>query len=101
MKTKIQSTLNIAQDALHGGEVWLSRVMHVKTDLLDGVGNIRTREGEVLKGASNAAIVCRVGGSDTISGELGVSIHRGTAGLAVEHTNTFQNIQHILTLGEK
>jgi hypothetical protein len=58
-------------------------------------------EGEILKGTSDTAIVCGVGDCDTISRELGMSIHRGAAGLAVEHTSTFQNIQHILTLGEK
>jgi hypothetical protein len=38
--------------------VWLSRIMHIKTDLLNGVGEIRAHEGEVLKRASNAVKMC-------------------------------------------
>jgi len=60
VKPKVQGTLNVAQNALHGGEVWLSRIMHIKTDLLNGVGEIRAREGEVLKHASNAVKMCRI-----------------------------------------
>jgi hypothetical protein len=66
--------------------------------MLNIIRNIWTGEGEILKGANDTAIVYRVGECDTISRELGVSIHRGTARLAIEHTSTFQNIQHILTL---
>jgi hypothetical protein len=60
--------------------------------MLNSIRNIWTGEGEILKGASDTAIVCRVDDCDTIERELGVSIHRGTARLAVEHTSTFQNI---------
>ena len=60
MKTKIHGTLHIAQDALHDGEVWLSRIMHAKTDLLNNISNVRMREGEILLGTGNAAKLCDI-----------------------------------------
>jgi hypothetical protein len=68
---------------------------------LYNIRNIRTGEGEILKSPSDAAIVSRVGDCDTISRELGMGIHRCTARLAVAHASAVQNIEHILTLGEK
>jgi hypothetical protein len=43
-----QRALDIAQDALNGRQVLFARVMHVKTYLLNGIGDVRVREGEVL-----------------------------------------------------
>jgi hypothetical protein len=37
LKTKIQSALKVAQNALQVSHVWLPRIMHVKTDLLNHV----------------------------------------------------------------
>ena len=53
----VNSSLEILQDALHGAEVRLPRVMHVKTDLLNGISNIRASESEILEGPSYAAIM--------------------------------------------
>jgi len=94
----VNSALEILQDALHGAEVRLPRVMHVKTDLPNGISNIRASESEILEGPSYAAIMGGVRHRGPISGELGVSIHRGAAWLVVTHTSTVQNIQHILSL---
>jgi len=60
MKTKIHGTLHIAQDVLHGSEVWLSRIMHVKTDMLNNISNVRAREGEILQGVGNATKLCDI-----------------------------------------
>ena len=93
--------MKVLENALQIAQMRFPGIIHVQADLLNSIRNIWSGEGEILKGTSDTAIVCRVGDCDTISKELGVSIHRGAAGLAVEHTSTFQNIQHILTLGEK
>jgi hypothetical protein len=98
MKTKIQSALKVAENALHSAKMRLPRVMHIEADLLNSISNVRTSEGEILKCSSNTAIVSGVGDGDTISRKLGVSINRSTTRLAVSHTGTLQNIQHILTL---
>ena len=94
----VNSALEILQDALHGTEVRLPCVMHVKIDLLNGISNIQVSESEILEGPSYAAIMGGVRHRGPISGELGVSIHRGAAWLVVTHTSTVQNIQHILSL---
>jgi hypothetical protein len=57
MKTQVKSTLNVPKDALESCQVRLSRIMHVKTDLLHGVGNVGPCEGQVLQGASKTAII--------------------------------------------
>jgi hypothetical protein len=101
METKVHSTLNIAQDALHGGEVRLSWIMHKKTDLLDSICNIRVCKGEILKGASNVAKLRWVRHWNTISRQLVMSINICATRLVVTHTSTVQNIQHILLLREK
>jgi hypothetical protein len=57
METEVQSTLKIAENALHSAQVRLQRVMHVEADLLNSICNIWTSEGEILKSTSNTAIV--------------------------------------------
>ena len=98
MKSKIQSALKAAENARHSAKMRLLGVVHIEADLLNSIRNIWTGEGEILKCSSNAAIVSRVGDGDTISRKLSMSINRSTAGLAVKHTGTLQNVQHILTL---
>ena len=43
------SAAQVAEGPLQRGEVWLPGIMHMKTDLLHGVRDIRPGEGEVLK----------------------------------------------------
>jgi hypothetical protein len=51
----------VPQDALHRGEVWLPRVVHVEAHLLDGVGDVGPGEYEVLHGPSKALVADRIG----------------------------------------
>jgi hypothetical protein len=46
----------VAEEALESSGVRLSGIMHVKTDLLNGVGDVRPGEGEVLKGTSKTPV---------------------------------------------
>jgi hypothetical protein len=43
---EIEGALNVANDALCGREMGLTRVVHVSAHLLDRVGNVRPSEGE-------------------------------------------------------
>ena len=92
VKTKVQSALDIPLDVLHSTEVRLPWVVHVKVDLLNSICNIQASEGEVLKSSSYTAVMGGVSHRSPISRELGVSIHRGAARLAVTHTSTVQDI---------
>jgi hypothetical protein len=47
--------MKIAQDALHGRQVGLPRVMHVQTDLLHDISDIGPCECQVLEGSDNAS----------------------------------------------
>jgi hypothetical protein len=53
-KTVVWRPLKIAQDALHGRQMGLSRVVHVQTDLLHGVGDVGPCECQVLESSCNA-----------------------------------------------
>jgi hypothetical protein len=44
----------------HGGEVGLSRIMHVKAELLDSVGDVRAGECQVLEGLGEAPVLSRI-----------------------------------------
>jgi hypothetical protein len=48
--------LDVAKDPFQQGVVVVRRCMHVQTDLLHGVSDVRTREGQVLQRASHASV---------------------------------------------
>jgi hypothetical protein len=50
----IRHPLEVAQDALHGRQMRLPRVVNVQTNLLYGVGDVGPSEREVLQGACDA-----------------------------------------------
>ena len=56
----VDGALKIAEEALESREVGLPGVVHMETDLLHGVGDVRPGEGEVLKGTGKAPVPGRV-----------------------------------------
>jgi len=52
----VDGAAEVAEEALESSEVGLSRIMHVKTYLLHGVGDVRPGEGEVLKCTSKTPV---------------------------------------------
>jgi len=44
------SATDVAEETLQCSKVRLPGIMHVKTDLLNGIGEIRPGEGQVLQG---------------------------------------------------
>ena len=57
VKTQVQGTPNVPKNALESSKVRLSRIMHVETDLLHGIGNVRSREGQILQSACKTAVI--------------------------------------------
>jgi hypothetical protein len=54
----------------------LTGVMHVEAHLLDGVGDVRPSEGEVLESLDQATVGSRVAdGSPCVGGDLGLSVN--------------------------
>jgi hypothetical protein len=60
LKTKIKSALNVPENPLDQGEMRLPWVMHIEADLQDGISIVRTGECEILQGACEAMIMCRI-----------------------------------------
>jgi hypothetical protein len=79
----------------------LPGVMHVQANLLNCIGNIWPGEGEILESPSKTAVLTGICNRGTISRELGVSVHRSATQLAVTHTSSLQNIQHVLRGGAR
>jgi hypothetical protein len=53
--------LDVAHDALNGRQLLFEWIMHVKTHLLNGVGDVRTHEGEVLESLDKTSVLSQVG----------------------------------------
>jgi hypothetical protein len=56
MKTKLEHTMNVPENTLHKSKVRCTRGVHMKTDLLHGIGDIRTRHSEILKRTSETPV---------------------------------------------
>jgi hypothetical protein len=56
-KTEIESALEISEDTFDELKVRVSRIMHVKTDLLSGIRNFRSSESNVLESSGEDAIM--------------------------------------------
>jgi hypothetical protein len=98
----VEGALEVAEDPLRNREVGLSRVMHVEAHLLDRVGDVGPGEGEVLEGSDQAVIGDWVtDGGAGVRGDLGLSVDRRGARLAVTHANALKDILSVLALVEE
>jgi hypothetical protein len=88
-KTKIQCTLEVSQNSLDQVEMRLTRSMHVEARLLNSMCNVGTRQCQVLKGASKAAVLSRIGNERTIiGGELATSVYGSSTRVAIKHASS-------------
>lgn len=86
LQAKINCASNIPENPLHCCEVSFPGIMHVKADLLNYIGNIRSGEGEILQGTSKAAKLRSINDRRTIIiSEFLVSVHQCGARLALSH----------------
>jgi hypothetical protein len=98
----VEGALEVAEDPLRSPEMGLSWVVHVEAHLLDHVGDIGPGEGEVLRIPGQVAVGGRVtDGGAHVRGDLGMSVNRHGAGLAVAHANALVDIPSVLTLVEE
>jgi hypothetical protein len=101
-QAEVEGALEVPKDVLRDCEMGLTRVVHVKAHLLDCVGNVGPGEGEVLKSPSQGAVGSRVAdGGLHVGGDLGLSVDRRGAGLAVAHVSTLKDVPSILALVEE
>jgi len=94
----MQRATDIAQNALEGSKMRLPRILHEETDQLDGICEIRTGEGQLLKSSSEAAIIRRILDGRPICWQLRINVDRSSAWLALSHACALQKIHHILAL---
>ena len=98
-QAEANSATDVAEETLQCSKVRLPRIMHVKTNLLNGIGEIRPGEGEVLQGTGEAPVGSRIShGITQISRQLRLSIDRSGAWLAISHPSPLQNVECILPL---
>ena len=57
----IEGAIQIAKDTFDERKVRFTRVMHVKTDLLDSVSNVRVSESSILECTGKATVMRMVG----------------------------------------
>ncbi|CAN6182646.1 unnamed protein product [Urochloa humidicola] len=98
-KPVVNSAPEVAQEPLHSSEMRLPRIMHVKTDLLNSIGDIWPSESEVQQSSSNTLVGGPVSNRSTLSSrKLGQGVNRGGARLAVRHPSPLKNLKGILSL---
>ena len=98
-QAEANSATDVPEETLQRSKVRLLGIMHVKTDLLNGIGEIRPGEGEVLQVTSETPLASRIGhGITQISRQLRLSIDRSGAWLAISHPSPLQNVECILPL---
>jgi hypothetical protein len=56
-KTEVESALEISKNSFDELVVRVTRIMHVETYLLDGIGNLRASECNVLESPGEAAVM--------------------------------------------
>jgi hypothetical protein len=78
--------------------MWLPRVMHVKTYLLNSICNIWTSESKILKSSCEAAKIWGVGYGITSGRELRIHINWSSTRLTVTHPSPFKYLNHVLLL---
>lgn len=75
--------------------------MHVQADLLNGIGNVRAGERQILESTSNAAVGRRVNDMGTSSSKLGRSVHGHQGRVARAHASTLENLESVPSLGKE
>jgi hypothetical protein len=81
------------------GLLW---IIHVEVDLLDGVGEVRAGEHQVLEGFGKAPEVSQISNRRPGLGrDFGMCVHRRRNWLAVHHASSLKNIESKLMLSEE
>jgi hypothetical protein len=102
LKTEVQSTPDVPKDPLDQIEVWLPWSMHVQACLLYSMCNVWARQSQVLKSASEAAVLSGIGDEGTIiSGELATSVYGSSTRVAVKHASSVKKVDCVLPLRQQ
>jgi hypothetical protein len=95
----VDGAREVAEEALESREVGLPGVVHMETDLLHDVGDVRPGKVEVLKSTSKTPVPGGVLDWVTLGlRELRLRVDWGRARLAVNHLGPLQNVKSVLPL---
>jgi hypothetical protein len=98
----VEGALEVPKDARRRREMGLVGVVHVEAHLLDHVGNVGPVEGAVLESPGQTVVGIWVADrAPQVGGDLGLSVDRHGAGLAVAHAGTLEDVLSILVLVEE
>jgi hypothetical protein len=102
VEAEIQGASQIAQDVLHRGEVRLPEIMHMKANLLDGIGDVGAGERQVLESPGEAPKLSRISSKMPGSGrDHSLHVHVCRDWLAVHHVSALKDVERELALSEK
>jgi hypothetical protein len=98
-RLKSVGAAEVPKDPLHSSEMWLPRSVHMKTRLLDDVGDVGTSEDEVLQNPDKTPIAGRTNHRRAgVSGNLALSVHQSGSWLTVSHASALEDVDGILAL---
>jgi hypothetical protein len=90
------------QNALHGSEVGLPRIKHVKADLMYDVGDVEVVECQALEGPDEAPELIQISNKrPELDEDLGMCVHRCRNWLALHHASMLKDIKSKLALSEE
>jgi hypothetical protein len=69
MMTKLECTTNIPENTLHKSKVRHARGMHMKTNLLHGIGDIWLHQSEILKHTSKTLVFSAIRSNSPLASE--------------------------------
>jgi hypothetical protein len=101
-KAEVGGALDVPQDPLHRGEMWLPRGMQMEAHLLNGIGDVVAGEDEVMQGPSKTQIAGRISHQRAVDrGDLALSVHQSHVGLIISHASTLEDVDDVLALVEE
>lgn len=85
----MRDALKIAKNPLDELHMSVTGLMHEQADLLGGVGDVRSRQGEILQGAGQALLVSGIGKyMSSRERQLGCGADGRGNRLAIQHVGT-------------
>jgi hypothetical protein len=98
----VSSPLKVTNDTLQSSHMWFLGVMHMETDLLNGIGNVKTSERQVLKSTGQTPELSSILNCWTRAGrQLGLKINGCRAGFTTGYTRTINDPESKYTAEEK
>jgi hypothetical protein len=94
--------MKIAQDAFHGCQVGLLRVVHVQLDLLHSISDVGLCERQVLEGSGNAPVLRGVcNRKPRVVSQFHLEVDWSRTRLAVRHDCPLEDVKRVGALVEE